>query len=74
MAAEIYLYTDKDRVIVSDIDGTVTKNDVGGILNNKIGRNYLHDGYAELCKKVDQNGYKIIWLTMRSLPLYDLSK
>lgn len=36
--------------------------------------NYLHEGYAELIKKVVQNGYKIVWVTMRSLPMYEFTK
>jgi phosphatidate phosphatase LPIN len=27
---------------VSDVDGTLTKNDIGGLLNNAMDSNYLH--------------------------------
>lgn len=40
--AEVYLYSDNDKLVVSDVDGTVTKNDIGGHANNIIGRDYLH--------------------------------
>jgi phosphatidate phosphatase LPIN len=72
--AEIYLYADNDRLVVSDVDGTVTKNDLGGHLHNFLSKDYLHEGYADLAQKIDKNGYKMVWLTMRALPLYDYSK
>lgn len=72
--AEIYLYADNDKLVVSDVDGTVTKNDLGGHLHNFLSKDYLHEGYAELSQKIELNGYKMVWLTMRSLPLYDYSK
>lgn len=43
---------DNDRILVSDVDGTVTKNDLGGLYNNYVGSNYLHDGYNELVNRV----------------------
>ena len=44
--AEIYLYTDNDKIVVSDVDGTVTKNDIGGHIHNYVGKDYLHEGYS----------------------------
>ena len=52
------------------MDGTATKSDIGGHIYNYFGMDYLHAGYADLVKKLDQCGYKIVWLTMRALPLY----
>ena len=34
----------------------------------------MHDGYHELINTLDGNGYKVVWMTMRSLPLYHFSK
>ena len=45
LSAEIYLYADRDRLLVSDVDGTLTKNDIGGLYSNYLGHEYLHDGY-----------------------------
>jgi phosphatidate phosphatase PAH1 len=59
---------------VSDVDGTLTKNDLGGLFSNFYNKNYLHDGYHELIQKAYENGYKIVWLTMRSMLLYSFSK
>lgn len=59
---------------MSDVDGTLTKNDLGGIYNNYHGSHYLHEGYYELIEALHNRGVKILWLTMRSLPLYQFSK
>ena len=60
--------------MVSDVDGTATKSDVPGHVHNMLSKDYLHGGYAELMQKVTENGYKVVWLTMRALPLYNYSK
>jgi phosphatidate phosphatase PAH1 len=46
------LFTDNDKILVSDVDGTLTKSDIGGLLNNAMDSDYLHDGYMELVKKI----------------------
>lgn len=56
------------------MDGTLTKSDACGIYSNYKNVNYLHDGYHDLIGGAYKNGYKIVWLTMRSLPLYRFSK
>ena len=56
------------------MDGTATKNDIGGHLHNMMSKDFLHPDYADLMEKIEQHGYKIVWLTMRSLPLYNYSK
>lgn len=37
-------------------------------------RHHIHNGYLELIEKATINGYKIVWLTMRSVSMYYLSK
>jgi phosphatidate phosphatase LPIN len=56
------------------MDGTLTKSDLRGLYNNYSEKNYLHDGYSDLIKTAAKNGYRIVWLTMRSLSLYNFSK
>ena len=60
--------------MVSDVDGTATVSDIGGHIHNMIDRDYLHIGYTDLMMRINENGYKVVWLTMRALPLYDYSK
>ncbi len=40
------MYTANDKILVSDVDGTLTKNDIGGLISNTLEHNYLHEGYS----------------------------
>ncbi len=71
---EVYLYSNKERLVVSDVDGTLTRSDVEGIYNNYHGRDFLHDSYADLMRVIQAQGYQVVWMTMRSLPMYNMSK
>jgi phosphatidate phosphatase LPIN len=74
LQAEIFLYGTDEKIIISDMDGTMTKTDIKGLYNNCRGRNYLHDGYQSLMNEFCQKGYRIVWITMRSIALYNFSK
>ncbi len=43
--ADIYLYGLGDKIILSDMDGTMTKTDLMGLLSNYREVSYLHEGY-----------------------------
>ena len=49
----MHLFTANDKILVSDVDGTLTKNDIGGLISNSLEKNYLHEGYAELIKAIE---------------------
>ena len=42
LQTEIHLYEENDKILVSDVDGTMTKSDLSGIINNLFGESYLH--------------------------------
>ncbi|ADM11013.1 plasmid maintenance protein [Encephalitozoon intestinalis ATCC 50506] len=67
LEGNIYLWKDDAKIIVSDIDGTITKSDVWGHLYGMIGKDWTHHGVASLYTKIVRNGYKIVYLTARSL-------
>lgn len=56
------------------MDGTMTKTDLMGLVSNYREQHYLHDGYDIFIKELANQGYKIIWITMRSIALYAFSK
>lgn len=70
----MFLYNSVDKLVVSDVDGTLTKSDVQGMYNNYHGRDYLHDNYASCMQAIHGQGYQVVWMTMRSLPMYNMSK
>ena len=52
--ANIFLWSVHDRIVISDIDGTVTKSDVRGVIDSIIlkSNSYAHDGVCEFFSKI----------------------
>ena len=63
----IFLWDYDDKIIVSDIDGTITKSDVWGQVLPLIGRDWSQDGVADLFTGIEQNQYKFIYLSARAI-------
>lgn len=73
-AARIFLWEHTDRVVVSDIDGTITKSDALGHMFTLIGRDWTHLGVAKLYTDICKNGYKIMYLTSRAIGQADSTR
>ena len=67
LEASIYLWTSDTKIVVSDVDGTITKSDVWGHLLPLIGKDWTHAGICSLYTKVHNNGYEFVYLTARSI-------
>lgn len=63
----IFLWNYDDKVIVSDIDGTITKSDVWGQIYNVIGRDWTQAGVADLYSAIEKNHYKLMYLSARAI-------
>lgn len=63
----VYLWNYDDQIVVSDIDGTITKSDMIGHAANIFGRDWTHSGIAGLYSSILNNGYKFMYLTSRSI-------
>jgi len=63
----IYLWKETDKVVISDIDGTITKSDVLGHILPVIGRDWAQSGVADLFTKIRNNGYHIMYLSARAI-------
>ena len=58
----IYFWNFNDKIVVSDIDGTITKSDFFGfLLKNK----WCQSGVVKLFNKIENNLYKLIYLSAR---------
>uniref|UniRef100_A0A914XVD3 LNS2/PITP domain-containing protein n=1 Tax=Panagrolaimus superbus TaxID=310955 RepID=A0A914XVD3_9BILA len=66
-SCQIYLFKYSDKIVISDIDGTITRSDVLGHIIPAIGGQWAHAGVAELYSKIMQNGYKIVYLSSRAI-------
>ncbi|KAK0902353.1 lipin Ned1 [Friedmanniomyces endolithicus] len=61
-------------IVISDIDGTITKSDVLGHVLNSIGRDWTHQGVAKLYTEISANGYNFMYLTSRSVGQADTTR
>lgn len=52
----VYLWDWCDKIVISDIDGTITKSDVLGHIMPVIGGTWAHNGVAELYTGIKNNG------------------
>jgi phosphatidate phosphatase PAH1 len=65
--AKIYLWPRNVKIIVSDIDGTITKTDKRGLFYYKFGYDWTHENVVELYKALAESGYYFVYLTARSV-------
>ena len=72
--AFLYLWKYDAPIVISDIDGTITKSDVLGHVLNTIGRDWTHLGVAKLYTDIAANGYNIFYLTSRSVGQADTTR
>ncbi|XP_017335393.1 zgc:123305 isoform X2 [Ictalurus punctatus] len=72
--AAIYLWNWDDKVIISDIDGTITKSDALGHILPQLGKDWTHQGIAKLYHKIHQNGYKFLYCSARAIGMADITK
>ncbi|KAL1901908.1 lipin Ned1 [Sporothrix stenoceras] len=73
-SAKMYLWKCNVPVVISDIDGTITKSDALGHVLNMIGRDWTHAGVAKLYSDIAANGYNIMYLTSRSVGQADTTR
>ncbi|KAI1123891.1 LNS2-domain-containing protein [Nemania abortiva] len=72
--ANMFLWRHDIPVVISDIDGTITKSDALGHVLNMIGRDWTHAGVAKLYSDIAANGYNIMYLTSRSVGQSDTTR
>jgi len=72
--AYMYLWRYDVPVVISDIDGTITKSDALGHVLNMIGRDWTHIGVAKLYTEIVNNGFNIMYLTSRSVGQADTTR
>jgi phosphatidate phosphatase LPIN len=70
----LYLWTHDVPIVISDIDGTITKSDALGHLLNMVGRDWTHLGVAKLYSDIVANGFNIFYLTSRSVGQADTTR
>ncbi|CEF66246.1 Lipin, N-terminal domain and LNS2, Lipin/Ned1/Smp2 domain and HAD-like domain-containing protein [Strongyloides ratti] len=66
-SCHIYLFHWYDKLIISDIDGTITKSDILGHVIPAIGGQWAHSGVTKLYQRIKNNGYKMVYLSSRAI-------
>ncbi len=66
-SAKIFLWNYYDRIVISDIDGTITKSDVMGQILPLVGRDWSQSGVTELFTNIEKNGYRFMYLSARAI-------
>jgi len=67
VTSSLFLWDKNEKVVISDIDGTITKSDVLGHILPVLGEDWSHSGVAELYTNIQKNGYQILYLTARAI-------
>ena len=70
----VYLWHHSNKIVISDIDGTITKSDVLGHVFPMIGRDWAQSGVASLFTKIVNNGYHIVYLSARAIGQASITK
>ncbi|XP_074349826.1 phosphatidate phosphatase PAH1 [Apium graveolens] len=65
--AHIYLWKWNARIVISDVDGTITKSDVLGQFMPLVGRDWTQSGVARLFGAIKENGYQLLFLSARAI-------
>ena len=66
ITAKLFYWKWDDPIVISDIDGTITKSDALGHVLTMIGKDWTHPGVAKLFTEIRGNGYNIMYLTART--------
>nr|XP_016851682.1 PREDICTED: phosphatidate phosphatase LPIN3 isoform X4 [Anolis carolinensis] len=72
--ATIYLWNWYDHVVISDIDGTITRSDALGHILPHLGKDWTHQGIAKLFHKIHLNGYKFLYCSARAIGMAHITK
>lgn len=70
----IYLWPSTVKIVISDIDGTITRSDILGQVLPFFGGKWSHEGVIELYNSIAKNGYKFLYLTARAIGQSNMTK
>jgi len=74
-SAVMFLMNNTAQLVVSDIDGTVTKSNVRGLVLPSLGiSDWKHRGVVELYEKIQDQGYTVMYLSNRAIGQSDMTR
>ena len=72
--SNIFLWNYNDKIVISDFDGTVTRSDVIGQIGVYFGIDWTHKYIAKLYSHIVKNGYKMLYVTARTMYMQKSTK
>ena len=67
VSSRLFLFDQQTKLVVSDVDGTITKSDVLGHILPRVGYEWSHNGVTQLYSRIASNGYQMLYLTARGI-------
>ena len=74
ISSNIYLWDYTDKIVISDFDGTITRSDVIGQIGVYFGIDWTHKYIAKLYSHIVNNGYKMLYVTARTMYMQSSTK
>ena len=70
------MWDSTDLVVISDIDGTITKSDVIGLLSNAVEQydSHTHRGICKLYSDLGKLNLRFVYLTSRPISLMSFTR
>ncbi|PIN10032.1 Protein involved in plasmid maintenance/nuclear protein involved in lipid metabolism [Handroanthus impetiginosus] len=65
--ARIFLWRWDTLIVISDVDGTITRSDLLGQFMPLVGMDWSQTGVANLFSAIKDNGYQLLFLSARSI-------
>ncbi|GAA0160567.1 hypothetical protein LIER_17093 [Lithospermum erythrorhizon] len=72
--ARIYLWRWDTRIVISDVDGTITRSDVLGQFMPWVGVDWTQTGVTHLFTAIKENGYQLLFLSARAISQSSLTR
>ena len=70
----LFLYGQSERLVITDVDGTITTSDTKGFIYAQLGIKVEHKGVVRLLHALNERGYTVIYLTARSMGLDHMTR
>lgn len=67
VSASVYVWRPDAKIVISDVDGTITRSDVLGNVLPLVGGDWSHLGVTDLFTAIANNGYNVLYLTSRAI-------
>ena len=68
LTCKCYLWEPECKIVISDVDGTITRSDVMGQVMPLLGAgDWSQEGVVDLYNKIQNNGYKMVYLSSRPI-------